>query len=142
MTIAPLNQRVGGTYFFGDPLASVLGLPASGAPAGMLRLTLDTQVPYVWNGSSGLPLPAGAWPVLVAGADCTAYLPGTLARDAADDLYLCKTNAPRNWKKCNNDKCYRNNSCMPRFCNRCRLISSEICPDRAVAAVKNMACLR
>jgi hypothetical protein len=99
MTVAQLNQGVGGTYFYGDPVASVLGLPASGAPTGMLRLTLDTQVPYVWNGSSWLPLPAGAWLVVVAGADCTAYLPGTLARDAADDLYLCKANAPRNWKK-------------------------------------------
>lgn len=99
MTVAQLNQGVGGTKYYGDPVANVSALPASGAPAGMMRIALDTQIPYLWNGSSWVPLLALAALVVVAGADCSTYPPGALGRDASDDLYLCKAMAPRTWKK-------------------------------------------
>lgn len=98
MSVAQINQGVGGTYYYGDPVSSVAALPASGAPVGMMRITTDTQIPYLWNGSAWQPLNAGAWLVVVAGEPCTAYLAGTLGRDAADELYLC-TNATRIWKR-------------------------------------------
>ena len=99
MTVAQMNQGVGGTYFFGDPVATLSALPASGSPTGMLRLTLDTQIPYVWNGTSWMPLNAGAWLVITALSSCTGFPAGTLARDNADDLYIC-TSAPSSiWKK-------------------------------------------
>lgn len=98
MSVAQLNQGVGGTYFYGDPVNSVADLPASGSPAGMMRVTKDTQIPYLWSGSAWQPLNAGAWLVVAAGASCTAYLAGTLGRDAADELYLCTTTT-RIWKR-------------------------------------------
>jgi hypothetical protein len=96
MTVAQLNQGVGGTYYYGDPVADVLKLP-SNAPTGMMRVTKDTQIPYFWNGTSWLPLNAGAWLVIAATTTaattpCTPYPPGTLARDSADVLYMCKAN--------------------------------------------------
>ena len=99
MSVAQVNQGVGGTVYFGDAVASVSALPATDSPAGKMRITKDTQLPYVWNGSSWLPINAGAWLIIVAAADCSAYPAGMLARDAADDLYICKTAAPRIWKK-------------------------------------------
>ena len=100
MSVAQLNQGVGGTYFYGDPVSSLSALPASGAPSGMMRVTEDTQIPYLWTGSAWQPLNAGAWLVVAAGASCTVYPAGTLARDANDDLYLCTTaTAPRSWKR-------------------------------------------
>jgi hypothetical protein len=103
MTVAQINQGVGGTYFYGDPVADLSKLPAS-APAGMMRVTKDTQIPYLSNGSSWLALNAGAWlvvptpPVAPASAatSCSPYPPGTLARDSADVLYMCKAN--QTWK--------------------------------------------
>ena len=99
MSIAQLNQGVGGTFYYGDPVASVSALPATGTATGMMRVTKDTQIPYLWNGTSWVPFNAGAWLVVVSGTDCSVYPPGTLARDAADELYMCKANAPRTWKK-------------------------------------------
>jgi hypothetical protein len=97
MTVAQMNQGV--TYLLGDPVANVSALPAAGSPAGMMRVTSDTQITYLWNGSSWLPL--GAVAALVAGAaadlDCSAYPPGMLARNAAEDLLMCR--ASRTWKK-------------------------------------------
>lgn len=98
MSIAQLNQGVGGTYFYGDPVASVAALPASGAPAGMMRVAKDSQVPYLWNGSAWLPLNAGAWLVVGEATGCATYPPGTLARDAGDELLLCTTGT-RVWKR-------------------------------------------
>ena len=100
VTVAQMNQGVGGTYFYGDPVANVAALPLAGAPTGMLRLTLDTQIPYLWNGSAWLPLNAGAWlNTAAAGASCSGFPAGTLARDAADDLYLCSSVLGMVWKK-------------------------------------------
>jgi hypothetical protein len=99
MTVAQLNQGVGGTYFYGDPVANVSALPLTDTPTGKMRITLDTQIPYLWNGTSWLPLNAVAGLVVISGADCSIYPAGTLGRDAADDLYLCKSAAPRIWKK-------------------------------------------
>lgn len=98
MSVSQLNQGVGGTYFYGDPVSSVAALPPSGSPAGMMRVAKDTQIPYLWNGSAWQPLNAGAWLVVTAGASCTGYPPGTLGRDAADELYLCTTGT-RVWKR-------------------------------------------
>lgn len=98
MNLAQINQGVGGTVYFGDPVVNVSALPAAGSQAGSLRMAKDTQIPYVWNGTAWLPLNAGAWLVIVGGSTCTAYPAGTLARDAADDLYLCTT-ATRVWKR-------------------------------------------
>jgi hypothetical protein len=99
LSVAQLNQGVGGTYYYGDAVASVSALPLTDTPAGKMRIVKDTQLPYVWNGSAWLPVNAGAWLVVVPGADCSALPAGLLARDAADDLYLCKAAAPRVWKK-------------------------------------------
>jgi len=98
LSVAQMNQGVGGTYFYGDSVATVLALPVTDSPAGKLRMVRDTQIPYLWNGSTWLPLNAGAWMLVVADASCSAYPVGTLARDATDSLYICKT-APREWKK-------------------------------------------
>jgi hypothetical protein len=99
MSVAQLNQGVGGTVFYGDPVASVSALPVTGAPNGMMRVTKDTQIPYLWNGASWVPFNTGAWLVVVSGADCSAYPPGTLGRDVADSLYMCTANgSPRTWK--------------------------------------------
>jgi len=89
MTVAQLNQGVGGTYFFGDPVADVSKLPATAA-SGTMRVTKDSQIPYLWNGTSWLPLNAGAWLEVVAGTSCSTYPRGTLARDSVDGLYICK----------------------------------------------------
>ena len=96
MTVAQLNQGVGGTVYFGDPVADVASLPAT-AQTGTLRIVRDAQIPYLWNGSAWLPLNAGAWLVVTGGASCAAYPAGTLARDAADDLFICTT-VSRVWK--------------------------------------------
>ena len=98
VSVAQMNQGVGGTYFYGDPVATLAALPSSGAPTGMLRITLDTQVPYLWTGTAWLPLTAGAWLVVVAGDPCTSFLPGTLARDAFDHLLICPGTGGKNWK--------------------------------------------
>lgn len=101
MSVAQLNQGVGGTYFYGDPVANLAALTAlstAGVPPGMMRVTQDTQLAYLWNGTSWVPLNAGAWLVVVAGAACGNYPPGTLARDAADNLYMCAT-LTNTWKK-------------------------------------------
>ena len=98
MSVAQLNQGVGGTYFYGDPVSNVTALPASDSPAGKLRVVQDTQIPYLWNGSAWQPLNAGAWLVISAGASCTGYPAGTLGRDAADELYLCTT-LTQVWKR-------------------------------------------
>jgi hypothetical protein len=98
-TVAQITQGVGGTYFYGDPVANVSALPLTDTPTGKMRITLDTQIPYLWNGTSWLPLNAVAGLVVISGADCSIYPAGTLGRDAADDLYLCKSAAPRIWKK-------------------------------------------
>jgi hypothetical protein len=100
MSVAQLNQGVGGTFYYGDPVSSVSALPASDSPNGKIRLTLDTQVAYVWNGA-WRPLNVGAWFEVSDGADCSAYRAGTLARDSSDDLFMCKAYAPRTWKKVN-----------------------------------------
>jgi hypothetical protein len=99
MSVSQLNQGVGGTYYYGDAVTSVSALPLTDTPAGKMRIAKDTQLPYVWNGSSWLPVNAGAWLVVVPGADCSALPAGLLARDVGDDLYLCKSTAPRVWKK-------------------------------------------
>lgn len=99
-SVTQVNQGAGGTYFYGDPVANWAALTAlstTGTPPGMMRVTLDTQRPYLWDGSQWLPLNAGAWLVVVADAPCSAYPAGTLARDAADNLYMC-TNGTRTWK--------------------------------------------
>jgi hypothetical protein len=99
MTVAQLNQGVGGTVFYGDPVSSVAALPATGAATGMMRIARDTQIPYLWTGSAWLPLNAGAWLVVLAGAPCTSYPAGTLGHDAVDDLYICTSLPTRLWKK-------------------------------------------
>lgn len=97
MTVAQLNQGV--TYLLGEPVASLSALPPSGSPAGMMRLASDTQITYLWNGSSWLPLGAAAG--LVAGAtpdqSCAGYPAGMLVRNAADDVFICR--ASGSWKK-------------------------------------------
>jgi hypothetical protein len=98
MSVAQLNQGVGGTYFYGDPVGSIAELPASGSPVGMMRVAKDTQIPYLWNGSAWQALNAGAWLIVASGASCTGYPAGTLGRDAADELYLCTTTT-RIWKR-------------------------------------------
>lgn len=101
MTIAQLNQGVGGTYFYGDPVASVSALPASGSPTGMMRIAVDTQIPYLWNGTSWAPLTVVPLLVISQGDTCSPTYPsGALARDSSDRLYLCGMGAPsRTWKK-------------------------------------------
>lgn len=91
MTVAQLNQGVGGTYFYGDPVANVAALPATDSPPGKMRVAVDTRITYLWNGSSWAPLNAFASPVVVSGvSDCSGYPPGTLGRNAAaEELYLC-----------------------------------------------------
>lgn len=89
MSVAQLNQGVGGTYFYGDPVSSVAALPVSDSPVGKLRVAKDTQIPYLWNGSVWLPLNAGAW-LDAAVADCTQYPAGTLGRNATyNQLFMC-----------------------------------------------------
>jgi hypothetical protein len=100
MTLAQMRQGL--TYLLGATVNNVSELPASGAPAGSLRVTSDTQITYLWNGSSWLPLSGVAAVVAVTGADCSAYPPGMLARTLADDLLMCTLNGtPRIWKKMN-----------------------------------------
>jgi hypothetical protein len=102
MSVAQMNQGVGGTYYFGDAVANVSNLPLTDAPAGKMRIVKDTQLAYIWNGSSWLPANAGAWLVLTdaaVAATCASYPAGVLARDNADNLYMCTANASRPWKK-------------------------------------------
>jgi hypothetical protein len=96
MSVAQLNQGVGGTYYYGDAVATVLALPATDMPVGKMRLVKDTQLVYTWTGSTWLPANAGAWLVVTPGASCASLPTGLLARDALDDLYMCATNAT--WK--------------------------------------------
>lgn len=98
MSVAQLNQGVGGTYYYGDPVGTVSGLPASGSPAGMMRVTKDTLLTYLWTGTAWVPMNSVASVKITAGADCSLYPPGALGRDAVDDLYICKEIAPRVWK--------------------------------------------
>jgi hypothetical protein len=98
VSVAQINQGVGGTYFYGDPVASVAALPGSGAPAGMLRIAMDTQLPYLWNGTAWMPLNAGAWLLVSAGGTCSGYPPSTLAHDVADNLYICTSTGTRIWQ--------------------------------------------
>ena len=79
-------------------MAALTSLSTNGVPVGMLRVTLDTQVPYLWNGSSWLPLNAGAWVEVIENADCSLYPTGTLGRDLADNLLMC-AKANGQWKK-------------------------------------------
>lgn len=101
MNLAQLNQGVGRPYFYGDPVINVSALPASGSPTGMMRIALDTQIPYLWNGANWTPLTAVAAQLLtlISDADCSGYPPGMLALDASDNLHVCKATAPRTWKK-------------------------------------------
>ena len=62
-----------------------------------IRVTLDTQVAYIWDGA-WRPLNVGAWLVTSAGGNCTTYRAGTLARDVAtDDLLMCQASGI--WKR-------------------------------------------
>jgi hypothetical protein len=102
MSVTQLNQGVGNTYFYGDPVANLAALTAlttTGLPPGMIRVTQDTQISYIWSGASWLPLNAGAWVDGVAGAgtNCSDYLSGTLARAADENLYMCTKD--KKWKK-------------------------------------------
>lgn len=98
MNVAQLNQGVGGTYFYGDPVSSVSALPVSGSPAGMMRLTQDTQLPYMWTGSAWVPMNSVASVTISVGTNCSDYPAGALGRDINDDLFICKAAAPRVWK--------------------------------------------
>lgn len=96
MTVADMNRGV--TYLLGDPAASVSALPASGSPAGTMRVATDTQITYLWNGTSWLPLGTVVGLVAAtAGTNCAPYPPGLLARDASNDLWMCKSD--NTWKK-------------------------------------------
>lgn len=91
-TVAQITQGVGGTYFYGDPVANKEALLLlTGSPAGMMRIAKDTNVTYSWNGSAWVPLTAVAALVgsVGVGGNCNPYPPGALVRDAADDLYMC-----------------------------------------------------
>jgi alpha-tubulin suppressor-like RCC1 family protein len=55
MTVAQLNQGVGGTQYWGDPVASLTALNALNTAAlknGQQRCTLDTNVCYRWNSAT------------------------------------------------------------------------------------------
>lgn len=57
ITIASANQGVGGTVYWGDPVASLVALNALNTSAlknGQLRITLDTNTVYRWNSGTGL----------------------------------------------------------------------------------------
>jgi hypothetical protein len=98
MTVAQMNQGV--TYLLGDSVASVSSLPASGSPAGMMRVATDTQITYLWNGSGWIPLNGVAGLVTTAadGVVCSPPYPaGMLVRDSNDVLYMCKS-IDKKWK--------------------------------------------
>ena len=102
ITLAQQNQGVGGTYFYGDPVANDAALPTANIPIGMLRLNLETQVPLVWDGTNWSPLSAGAWLEVVADEDCSPPYPvGTLGHDTSDNLYMCAATTKK-WKKVSN----------------------------------------
>jgi hypothetical protein len=100
MTIADMNRGV--TYLLGDPVANLSLLPVSGTPAGTMRVATDTQITYLWNGSSWLPLGNAVGlvdPPVVANTSCSAYPPGMLVRDASGNLWMCKSELDKTWKK-------------------------------------------
>lgn len=91
---ANIRQGVGGTVYYGDPVANVAALAALTAPrAGEMRLALAEGLVYVNpTGVAG----AANWvinqnlPVIVSGADCSAYPAGAMGRDATGEVYACK----------------------------------------------------
>lgn len=100
ISVSQMTQGVGGTYFYGDPVANVSALPATGSPSGMMRITKDTQLPYLWTGSAWVPMNSVAGITTSDGIDCSDFPPGALGRDTTDDLLICKGNGlPRVWKR-------------------------------------------
>ena len=101
VTLAQQNQGVGENRLYGDPVTdwtALRALPTTCEPFGLVRITLDTQVPYFWSGTTWLPL-NGAGLEIDGNVDvnCTEYPPGTLAHDAVDNLYMCTKS--KLWKK-------------------------------------------
>jgi hypothetical protein len=96
-SISEINQGVGGTVYYGDPVATVSNLPLTDAPSGKIRVVRDTRIAYLWNGTSWLPLTPAAPLGATAGLSCSPYPVGTLARDGADDLHICNSGGV--WKK-------------------------------------------
>ncbi|MDP3438075.1 MAG: hypothetical protein Q8R95_00585 [Azonexus sp.] len=91
-TVSQITQGVGGTYFYGDPVANKEALLLlTGSPVGMMRIAKDSNITYSWNGGAWVPLTAVAALVagVTAGGNCNPYPAGALVRDAADDLYMC-----------------------------------------------------
>lgn len=89
---AQMIQGVGGTVFFGDPVPdfATLSTMLTGNRNGMMRVTLDTMIVYVWNGSAWEAARPAALRIVSAGAACDDKEKGTLATDVNGDLYICK----------------------------------------------------
>ncbi len=89
VTLAQQNHIINSTVYQANTVANRATLSAICEPVGTVRITLDTQVPYMWNGTNWLPLNAVAGLVASEGDSCGVDLLGTLARDTADNLLMC-----------------------------------------------------
>jgi hypothetical protein len=93
-TAANITQGVGGTVYYGDPVANVAALATLTSPkAGEQRYAIAEKLLYINpTGTAG----AANWvlsqslPIVVSGANCDTYPAGTIAVDAAGELYACK----------------------------------------------------
>lgn len=92
VTHAQMIQGVGGTVFYGDPVANMASLPATGNVTGEMRLAKDTKAVYVWDGTTWYPANASSAAIsATAGSNCDAYPLGSLGRDSSTgDLLICK----------------------------------------------------
>jgi hypothetical protein len=96
LTLAQQNHIINSTVSYANTVASRADLISTCEPIGTLRITLDTQVPYLWSGSAWLPLNAVAGLLAQENDACLSHPAGALARDAADNLLMC---AQGNWTK-------------------------------------------
>lgn len=98
VTHAQMIQGVGGTVFYGDPVANIASLPTTGNMTGEMRLVkkdnsnVDINTMYFWNGTAWAPVSASSAAITAtAGNNCDAYPLGSLGRDASTgDLLICK----------------------------------------------------
>lgn len=95
MTVAEIMQGVGGTVYFGDPVATFASLPMTGNQVGVTRNVTGSNVTYVWTGSAWKPVTPMVSNVIenitvVENDVCSDTLVGALARNATGDLMICK----------------------------------------------------
>lgn len=92
-TQSQVSQGVGGTVYYGDPVATLASLATlNPVRVGETRLVKSTNLLYTnptgTVGASYWLLPQN--PLVVSGADCSTFPLGTYGHDSTGDSYICK----------------------------------------------------